>query len=298
MMNLKNMLLISAAAMWSACEKPVLPYDASGTFESDEIIVSAEATGLLHQLNIEEGKTLKLGDAVGQIDDVQLQLRKKQLQASIGAVLSKKPVVNQQLAIVQEQIQVAEKERVRLENLVKMDAATPKQLDDVNAQIQVLKKQLEAQEATLNKTTQSFAQETNPIQVQIEQLDDQIRKCQIINSIEGVVLTQYAKAGELATVGKPLYKIANLTNLTLRAYVTASQLSSLQLGQKLIVLVDDGAAKYKELQGELYWISDKAEFTPKTIQTKEERANLVYAIKIRVKNDGFLKLGMYGEVKF
>ena len=273
-------------------------FDASGTFESEEVIVSSEAMGKLVQFNVEEGAQLKQNQLVGVIDTLQLFLKKKQLEASVKAVLSKQPDVATQLAAIQEQIKTAEIEKKRIENLVKSNAATTKQLDDVNAQIDLLNKQYSATKSSLMITKQGLQSETFPLQIQIEQINDQLNKSKIINQVEGTVLTRYAKQNEVTASGKALYKIADLSTMTLRAYVNGDQLGQIKLGQKVKVYVDKGEGEQKELSGDIYWVSSKAEFTPKTIQTKDERANLVYAIKVKVINDGYLKIGMYGEVKF
>ena len=273
-------------------------FDASGTFESEEVIVSSEAMGKLVQFNVEEGAQLKQNQLVGVIDTLQLFLKKKQLEASVKAVLSKQPDVATQLAAIQEQIKTAEIEKKRIEILVKSNAATTKQLDDVNAQIELMDKQYNATKSSLMITKQGLQSETLPLQIQIEQINDQINKSKLINPVEGTVLTRYAKQNEVTASGKALYKIADLSEMTLRAYVSGEQLAEVKLGQKVKVYVDSGEGRQKEMSGEIYWVSSKAEFTPKTIQTKDERANLVYAIKVKVINDGYLKIGMYGEVKF
>jgi HlyD family secretion protein len=213
-------------------------------------------------------------------------------------VLSKRPNVSSQLAALREQLKQAEREQQRITNLLKADAATQKQLDDANTQIAVIKKQIEAQQSSLNITAASLNEETLPLTVQVEQLNDQLQKCTLINPVNGTVLTKYAEANEMAVNGKPLYKIADLSAMILRAYITGDQFAQVKINQPVKVLVDAAEGKYTEYTGTIAWISDKAEFTPKTIQTKDERANLVYATKIKVKNDGRLKIGMYGEVKF
>lgn len=273
-------------------------FDATGTFESEEIIVSSEATGKLVKLNLEEGAQLKQNEVVALVDTVQLYLKKKQLEASVKAVLSKQPDINIQLAAIKEQIETAEKEKRRIENLVKANAATTKQLDDINSQLDVLNKQYDASKSNLTITKTGLQNETLPLIAQIEQIQDQINRSVVKNPVDGTVLTRYTKQNEIATTGKALYKIADLSQMTLRAYINGDQLGKVKLGQKVNVFVDKGNEEQKELSGEIYWIAAKAEFTPKTIQTKDERANLVYAIKIKVKNDGYLKIGMYGEVKF
>lgn len=294
----KLIMIVMTASIVVACGNGSKDTDASGTFETEEVIVSSQATGLIERLDIEEGQTLADGQDVGYIDTVQLDLKRKQLVAQIDAVLSRKPQIATQIAALQEQLATAEREQQRVTKLVQAEAATTKQLDDARAQVAVLKKQINAQYSTLGISSQSITQEAIPLRVQIEQLDDQIAKSRIVNRIPGTVLTKYAEAQEVTAVGKPLYRIGDLSTVTLRAYVTGNQFSSIRLNQNVRVLVDDGQNGYREYSGTISWISDKAEFTPKTIQTKDERANLVYAIKIRVKNDGRLKIGMYGEVRF
>ncbi|ETZ21985.1 HlyD family secretion protein [Pedobacter sp. V48] len=287
---------ITTALFLISCGQKEQAYDASGTFEAVETIVSAEATGIIKVLNLGEGQVLKAGETIGYIDTTQLYLKKKQLEAQINVVLGKKPDVPAQIAAYQEQLKQASREQQRITNLLKADAATPKQLDDANAQIAIIKKQIVAQKSSLNITSTSLNQETLPLNVQIDQLNDQLSKNRIVNETAGTVLVKYAEVNEMATIGKPLYKISDLSSIILRAYITGNQLPTIKLGQKVEVLVDAADAKYKTYQGIVEWISDKAEFTPKTIQTKDERANLVYAVKIKVKNDGYLKIGMYGEI--
>ncbi len=273
-------------------------FDATGTFESEEIIVSSEATGKLVQFNIEEGDEVKQNQLVGIVDTIQLYLKRKQLEASIKVMISKQPEIHTQLAAINEQINTAATEKKRVENLVKSNAASTKQLDDINSQLEVLKKQYEAAKSNLMITKQGLQNETYPLQVQIEQIEDQITKSKIVNPINGTVLSRYAKQNEITANGKALYKIADLSEMTLRAYINGDQLGQIKVNQKVRVFVDKGDGKQKEMKGSIYWVSSKAEFTPRTIQTKDERANLVYAIKVKVRNDGYLKIGMYGEVKF
>lgn len=295
---MKNILTIALLlCMLFACKNNAPEYDAAGTFEAVETIVAADASGTIMELNLEEGQTLKAGQQVGYIDSTQLYLKKKQLQEQVKAILSKKPDVNAQTAAFQEQLKQAIREQQRITNLVKADAATPKQLDDANAQVAVIKKQISAMQSTLGITSQSINEETSPIEMQIMQINDQLGKTKIINQVEGTVLTKYAEVSEITMVGKPIYKVGALNSIILRAYLTNDQLSKIKINQKVNVLVDQSNDTYKTYPGTIEWISDKAEFTPKTIQTKDERANLVYAVKIKVKNDGFIKIGMYGEVK-
>lgn len=296
--TMKSILAALSTCVLIACGNGKLTYDASGTFEATETIVSAEANGRLEQFTITEGQTLKAGDVIGSIDSVQLALKKKQLEAQIAAVLSKRPQISTQVAALKEQLAGAQREQARLAKLVQADAATPKQYDDATTQVDVIKRQIDALYSTLNVSTSSLADETVPLRVQMEQLDDQLAKCRLASPLDGTVLTTYAEPHEVTAVGKALYKIADLRTMYLRAYVTGDQFSQIKLGQRVHVYVDNGAERYREHSGVITWISDKAEFTPKTIQTKDERANLVYAVKIKVANDGSLKIGMYGEVKF
>ena len=291
-------LFMIAAIILTSCTGKKTQYDASGTFEAVETIISAEATGVIKSFSVEEGQELKAGQVIGYIDSTQLYLKKKQLEAQITAVLSKRPDVGAQIASLQEQLKQAEREQRRIANLLKVDAATQKQLDDANTQIAIIQKQIAAQESSLNITSRGINEERSPLSIQIAQVNDQLQKCKIVNEVKGTVLTKYAEANEMAVNGKALYKIADLSSIILRAYVTGDQLAALKLGQPVTVLIDAANNTYKEYRGRIQWISNKAEFTPKTIQTKDERANLVYAVKIRVTNDGFIKIGMYGEVKF
>lgn len=296
---MKNyIVLITLFVLLAGCKGKKTSFDASGTFEATETIVSAEAAGTLMNLSFVEGDQLKSGQYLGYIDSVQLFLKKQQLEGQIKALLSKRPDISAQVASLKEQLVQMEREQKRIENLFANEAATQKQVDDARSQTAIVKKQLAARQSSLGITTNSLNEDANPLQIQVNQLNDQLKKCRIINPVEGVVLSKYAESFEMASVGKPLYKIANLESLLLRAYVTGDQFAACKLGQTVKVYIDSTAKEYKEYEGVIEWISNKAEFTPKTIQTKDERANLVYAIKIRVKNDGFLKIGMYGELKF
>jgi len=273
-------------------------YDASGTFESTEVIVSAEGSGKILSFDVQEGQILTANEMVGSIDSLQLYLRKKQLMTSEKSMQVRRPDVKKQIAAIEQQIATAKTERRRVENLLKANAANQKQLDDINAQISLLEKQLDAQKTTLVTTNQGITDDTEGIRLQVAQIEDQLTKCRIISPINGTVLIKYAEMGEVAAPGKALFKIADTNNMILRAYVTNDQLSTLKIGQKVKVFCDSEKKEMKEYEGTLAWISQKSEFTPKTIQTKDERANLVYAIKVNVKNDGLLKIGMYGNVKF
>ncbi|RFS27046.1 HlyD family efflux transporter periplasmic adaptor subunit [Chitinophaga silvatica] len=286
--------------------------DASGTFEVDEVIVSSEIAGKIISLPIEEGTMLQKGSLAAVIDSIPLGLQKAQIEATIATLHQKTLDVRPQVKQLQDQISVqrvqlenAIYERDRTERLVKAHAATTKQLDDQNNQIEVLKKQIIAtaaqigvQKTSVNTQNSTVLSEYKPLRKSIAQVNDQIRRTNVLNPINGTVLTKYAMQGEVTEAGKALYKIGDLSVITLRAYITGVQLAQVKLNQTVKVLVDSTAKTYRTYPGIITWISDKAEFTPKTIQTKEERANLVYAIKIHVKNDGYLKIGMYGEVVF
>jgi HlyD family secretion protein len=293
-----GLITLILSSLLISCGKSKDDYDASGTFEATEVIVSAEATGRILSFDIEEGQTLTRNELIGRIDSTQLYLHKQQTISSKKALQSSRPDIKKQIAAIQQQIATAKSERKRFENLVKANASNQKQVDDINAQIAVLEKQLDAQKTTLQTTNQGISDNSEGVTFQAEQLQDQLQKCKIISPIAGTVLVKYAEMGEVASQGKALFKIADTNHMILRAYITADQLSQLKIGQKVKVTSDFGKDQNREYAGTLAWISSKAEFTPKTIQTRDERANLVYAVKINVKNDGLIKIGMYGNVKF
>ena len=292
--------ILSAAVLFSlaACNRGDDNFDATGTFEATEILVSSEANGKIMELNIEEGDRLDARAMLGYIDSTQLYLKKMQLAAGLRSVDVRKPDIRKQIAALEQQIATARTEQQRMENLVKAKAGNQKQVDDIVNNIKYLQKQLDAQYSTLNKTTGGADADAESILYQIMQLDDQLQKSRITNPSTGTVLVKYAEPGEVTAAGKPLYKIADTDLLYLRAYITADQLSTLKQGQAVRVFADYGESDRREYPGTITWISDKSEFTPKGIQTKDERANLVYAIKIAVKNDGYLKIGQYGETRF
>jgi HlyD family secretion protein len=289
--------ILLAGSLLLSCRENERDFDATGTFEAQEIIVSAEVTGTIRELDLHEGSQLRNGQVLGWIDSTQLYLRKRQLQAQIDAILSKRPSIATQLASYNVQMETAERELRRVRNLHKAEAATQKQVDDAIAQLDIIRRQMEAHRSALDISSRGLVSETLPLSAQIAQIDDQLLHARIVSPVNGTVLNQYSEAHELVVPGKPLFKIADLSYLHLRAFVTGNQLPDLKLNQPVKVYVDSGTHAYREYEGTLIWISDKAEFTPKTIQTREERSDLVYATKVRVKNDGFLKIGMYGEVK-
>lgn len=299
MKRLNSYTLIATALLsLAACNRGDGDFDATGTFEATEILVSSEANGKIMELNIEEGDRLDAGALIGYVDSTQLYLKKMQLLAGLRSVDIRKPDIRKQIAALEQQIATARTEQQRMENLVKAKAGNQKQVDDIVNNIKYLQKQLDAQYSTLNKTTGGADAEAEGILYQIMQLDDQLQKSRIVNPQAGTVLVKYAEPGEVTAAGKPLYKIADTDLLYLRAYITSDQLSTLKQGQTVRVFADYGENDRREYPGTITWISDKSEFTPKGIQTKDERANLVYAIKVAVKNDGYLKIGQYGETVF
>ncbi len=290
-------LLVLALAM-TACGKGNKVYDASGVFESTEVTVSAEGNGRIMSLDLQEGDRLEAGAVVGCIDTVQLYLSKIQLEASRRAVGSGRLNISRQIAALESQIAKQRQELDRFTKLEQAGASNRKQVEDIQAQLDILERQLAAQKESLQNTNSNVSGQADALEAQVMQLEDKIRKCVITSPVSGTILAKYSEAGELAVQGRALFKVADLDNIRLRAYITADQLTGLKLGQSVKVFADQGTSGRKEYAGTLVWISDKAEFTPKTIQTRDERANLVYAVKIAVKNDGLIKLGMYGEVKF
>jgi len=301
-LNFDNKILVLSMSLifgLTSCHKLLEnKYDASGTFETTEVVVSAEANGKIVDFNIEEGQQVKENEVIGCIDSTQLYLTKLQLLASEKSVQNRIPDIKKQIAALQQQIETAKKEQKRVQNLFNEQAASQKQLDDVNAQVSVLEKQLDAAKSNLESTSKSILNEKEALSIQIEQVKNQLQKCQITSPISGTVLVKYAEKGELAAAGKPLFKVGDLQKMILRAYVTADQVTQLKIGQKAKVFVDFGKNGQKEYDGTVAWISGESEFTPKTIQTRDERANLVYAVKINVKSDGLLKIGQYADVKF
>lgn len=296
----KNTLLALAivATLFASCGNKALETDASGVFEATEVIVSAKVAGEIKSLQIEEGMGLQPETSVGCIDTTQWVLKKEQLEATLSATDSRKLNETRQLASLRQQIVNQKAEQVRFQKLVNANAASQKQLDDINYKLEVLEKQLSATSEQIGSTNTSLSGQSAGIVAQIRQIEDQLANCNIASPIQGVVLSKYAEQGEFAAMGRPLFKVGDIGNLKLRAYITASQLTTLKIGQQVKVYADLGEDERKEYVGVVSWISSEAEFTPKTIQTRDERSNLVYAIKIAVKNDGTIKRGMYGDVKF
>lgn len=271
-------------------------FDATGTFEATEITVSAEASGRILAFDVNEGDRIEQGQTVGTIDTVQLYLQKMQLERQIASVRSNRPDISKQVTALQEQIAQQENERTRVKRLLDDGAATTKQLDDIDATLKILNGQLEATLSTLRNNTASIDENSSSIELQIAQVEDRLAKCRIVSPVTGTVLAKYAETGELASTGRPLMKVADLDHIYLRAYFTSEQLAALQLGQEVTVTADFGADEQYEYPGHIIWIASESEFTPKNIQTRNTRANLVYAVKIAVENDGRLKIGLYGKV--
>ncbi|HEY4156624.1 MAG TPA: HlyD family efflux transporter periplasmic adaptor subunit [Polyangiaceae bacterium] len=289
-------LISLALAAASSCAPKEAPPAAAGAFEATDTIVSSEGSGRLVTLLVEEGQEVAAGDVVGQLDCKQLELQRDFLAAQIGGLRTRVTDVGTQTAPLKQQIDSAEREQKRIEKLAATGAMTQKQLDDANAQVAVLHSQEEATTQSLKTGNNTLSDQRTAMEIQRAQLDDQIARCTIKSPIEGTVLAKYAEQGEFTAPGKPLFKVADMKHLFLRAYVTADQVTQMKLGQTVSVRADFGADGTRSYDGTIIWISDKSEFTPKTILTRDERADLVYAVKIAVTNDGFLKLGMYGFV--
>ena len=293
---MKRIAYIATLLLIASCGKES-EFDAQGTFEATEIIVSAEATGRILCFDVEEGSTVEAGNIVGAIDSIQLHLQRRQLIAQQSALLSSRPDVKKQVASIREEIAKQKSELARVENMLRDGAATQKQYDDIGAHIRILEGKLEAALSTLDKNTSSINENSVAIEAQIAALDDRIAKCRISSPVSGTLLAKYAQAGELASPGKPLMKVANLNEIFLRAYFTSEQLADIKLGDTVTVIADFGGGERYSYEGRITWIASESEFTPKSIQTRDSRANLVYAVKIAVKNDGRLKIGLAGEVK-
>lgn len=293
---MKRIVCIAAAALAVSCGTEA-EFDAQGSFEATEVVVSAEAAGRILWFDAEEGTAVEPGVRIGQIDTLQLDLQRRQLEAQQAALLASRPDIRAQAAALREQIAKQERELTRVQNLLRDGAATTKQRDDIEAQIRILQSQLSAALSSLDKSTVTIDGNAAVVEAQIAALDDRITRCRIASPIAGVVLTKYAEAGELAAVGKPLLKVADLEHLYLRAYFTSEQLAAIRVGDAVTVTADFGGDQRYDYEGRITWISPESEFTPKTIQTRDSRANLVYAAKIAVRNDGRLKIGLAGEVR-
>jgi len=296
---MKHKMLFAIAIIAVACNRNDFKHDASGTFEATEVIISSEVPGTLQTFNVMEGDFLQKNQYVGNVDSAQLYYQKLLAQTGKKGAQVRRPDVSVQIASAQEELAKAEFEKKRIERLLADNAATQKQLDDINAQIAVIQKSIDAAKNTLSTNINALNEQSNSYNIQAAQIDDMLKKCRIINPIEGTVLNKYVEANEVVGQGTPLYKIADIRNMILRVYVVAPQLEKIKIGQLVTVFTNTENGKQKTYKGTISWISDKAEFTPKTIQTQEERQNLVYAVKINVPNiDTLIKIGMYGDVDF
>ncbi|MDE6091107.1 MAG: HlyD family efflux transporter periplasmic adaptor subunit [Duncaniella sp.] len=294
---MKNVyILFAGASLLASCSsKP--DYDATGIFEAITVTVSAETTGKILSISAEEGDSVTADSRIALIDTTTLSLQRLQIMTEQQATESSSPDITAQVASLRTQIGHWQNETDRQERLFADGATTRKQLDDARTQLRTLRDQLSAQLSTLGKNRSSISDNAIALQYRREQVEDQINRCKIISPINGTVLIKYAEPGEFATPGKPLLKLADLNDIYLRSYFTASQLADLKIGQKVTVVADFGADERYDYPGTITWIAEESEFTPKSIQTNDSRANLVYAVKIAVKNDGRLKLGQYGEVR-
>jgi HlyD family secretion protein len=308
----KGIILIFAVITVAACNNNQHSFDATGNFEAVEVLVSPEIAGKILELNVEEGQLIPADSIVAIIDAASIALQREQVEASLEALSDKTSRVQPQVELLQQQravqqtrLDYLQQELRRVQNLYAKDAATGKQVDDLKASIEQLQEemkvtaqQIKVQQDQVATQNRAVLSEHKPLSRRIDQLTDQLNRSKVVNPVSGTVIAKYAEAGEMASPGKPLYKIADLSQLILRAYISGDQLSEVKLGQQVKIWIDEGEKGYRALSGTIQWISDKAEFTPKTIQTRNERANLVYAIKVLVPNDGSLKLGMYAEMSF
>lgn len=294
----KTLTIVCIAILLAACNSNKKEYDATGTFEATETTVSAEQSGTLLNFALEEGDDVEAGQEIGLIDTTQIWLKIRQATATKAVYQSQKPDLQKQIAVTRQQLAKAKTEQQRYRELVNDGAAPAKMLDDATSQVQVLQRQLDAQVSTLNTQLSTLNSQMSATDVQTSQLRDQLQKCHIKSPAAGTVLEKYVERGEFVSPGKPLFKMGEVKQMFLRAYVTSAQLQNIKIGQAVKVFADYGNGQKKEYGGTINWISSRSEFTPKTIVTDDERADLVYAVKIAVKNDGYIKIGMYGEVKW
>ena len=294
----KTLTIVGIAILLAACNSNKKEYDATGTFEATETTVSAEQSGTLLNFALEEGDDVEAGQEIGLIDTTQIWLKIRQATATKAVYQSQKPDLQKQIAVTRQQLAKAKTEQQRYRELVNDGAAPAKMLDDATSQVQVLQRQLDAQVSTLNTQLSTLNSQMSATDVQTSQLRDQLQKCHIKSPAAGTVLEKYVERGEFVSPGKPLFKMGEVKQMFLRAYVTSAQLQNIKIGQAVKVFADYGNGQKKEYDGTISWISSRSEFTPKTIVTDDERADLVYAVKISVKNDGYIKIGMYGEVKW
>lgn len=297
--NFKYLIFSSVLlVLASSCQDKNGDADAFGVIEAREITVSSESNGKMLHFPVQEGQTYSQGDQMGCIDTLQLYLQIMQLNASVNAALAKRPDMPSQIKALQDKLETLEKEQLRVKNLIQANAASTQQLDEINAEISITQSQINAIKSTLSTTNNSILEEVEAMRYQKLQLMNAFSKCFLSAPITGTLIKKYIEENELAYQGKPLYKIADLTNMYIRVYVTEDMLSKIKMGQKTEVRIDQTSGNMKTFEGEVSWISSKAEFTPKMIQTRKERVNLVYAVKVNFKNDGTAKIGMPGDVIF
>lgn len=289
---------IGLAMVLASCGDKEQKNDATGVFEATETTIAAEQSGTLMAFDVCEGDEIAAGKEVGLIDTTQIWLKIKQMGATKQVYQSQKPDMEVQIAVTRQQLDKAKQEQQRYKELVSDGAAPSKMLDDATSQVELLEKQLKAQVSTLNTQLSTLNSQLSTTDVQVSQLMDQLRKCHVIAPVKGTVLEKYVEKGEFVAIGKPLFKMADTKSMFIRAYVTSAQLKNIRVGQKAKVFTDYGNGQKKEYEGVVSWISSRSEFTPKTILTDDERADQVYALKVAVKNDGYIKIGMYGEVQF
>ena len=290
--------LLIGMLLCGACGNKEKTYDATGTFETTEVMVCAEQNGALLSLNVREGDNISMGQEVGLVDSTQIWLKIQQMGLTKEVYQSQKPDVEKQMASLRQQLSKAQKEQLRYKELVADGAAPGKMLDDATAQVLLLQRQIDALAASLRSQVSTLDAQISATGAQESLLYDQLAKCHVVAPISGTVLEKYVEQGEFVTIGKPLLKVADVENMYIRAYVTSAQLKTVKVGQKAKVYADYGDGQKKAYDGTVTWISSHSEFTPKTILTDDERADLVYAVKIAIRNDGFAKIGMYGEVEF
>ena len=294
----KLMIMAAGLAMLASCGSNEKEYDVTGTFEATEVTVAAEQNGTLITFHVNEGDEIALGQEVGLVDTTQIWLKILQAGATKEVYQSQKPDMEKQIAATRQQLAKARQDQQRYKELVADGAAPGKMLDDATNQVLVLQKQLDAQISSLSSNTNALNKQMAATDVLVSQLYDQLKKCHIAAPIAGTVLEKYVEKGEFVATGKPLFKMAETETMFMRAYVTSAQLKDIKVGQKASVFADYGDGQKKAYEGTVSWISSRSEFTPKTILTDDERADLVYALKVAIKNDGYVKIGMYGEVKF
>lgn len=292
------MVMAGVALMLNSCGNNDNDFDAMGVFEATETTVYAEQSGALMMFGVEEGDIIQQDKEVGLIDTTQLWLKLQQAGVSKSVYQSQKPELEKQIAATREQLAKAKQDQLRYKELVADGAAPSKMLDDANSQVEVLQRQLAAQISSLTVSTNALERQMEATDVQADQWRDQLSKCHILVPTKGTVLEKYVERGEFVSTGKPLFKMADTENMFIRAYVTSAQLKDIKVGQQATVFADFGDGQKRKYQGKVTWISNRSEFTPKTILTDDERADLVYALKVAIRNDGYVKIGMYGEVRF